>query len=263
MRFLNALASIAVLLCGAAQAAVQSTSGAQPLSAFPGYGFSYEATWDGGPVNFKLSVVSPSHGTYPSSDPYQSTYAYVDLLLDTANGWPADLTEMDLQVTWNVKFINMATGATELPSQFYGVPSAPPVYSYTSFTASEGPFVRCFRDSGTPALRISEPVCDVSTSITTLYGTNPANPSRQVGLGAASTASFHIRSGQLLYPSSDPSCPSCMTPGHDLIELPTLYLQGYATITPVDEPSEMALAVVGLALLARAARRSSHKRLRP
>lgn len=116
---------------------------------------------------------------------YQTARADVSVLLAPEEPLTADLTAFDLQVTMKIRYINLATGATEAPSQFYNKPHNG--MSYTYFAAPHYPG-GCFASGAMPELRFSNSVCSISTSLSTSGGSNLAWQPLSSPLESVSTA---------------------------------------------------------------------------
>lgn len=65
MKALKFFGGLAVLAADVAHADVHTVSGTGSFALFSGYGFSCEATWDSGPINYNFTFSSLSDGITP------------------------------------------------------------------------------------------------------------------------------------------------------------------------------------------------------
>lgn len=233
-----------------AQAAQNSVSGTQSFGpSLAGYGFKYSVSW-ASDVAYDLSV--SGYGDYYDKNP-PWTYGFLSVTLALSPQSSVNLvgmTALDLAVSANVSFINLATGAPGLPPGFYSTTTKEMGKSWFNFYNMPE---TCTTPAGTVELRFSNPKCTVDSSVVV----SNALPDGRLAAVGDGIALVQARSGHYLSPSDDPNCASlsCMTLRRDAVQASRIFFTAGATVGAVPEPSTFALLSFGGLVLGFMARR--------
>lgn len=236
---LAAALALPALWAGAARAAQQITTGTFEFAAAPGYGFKYSATWDSS-VAFELRANGNAQ-FFPNG--WSSVGGYITLVPTApVSASFSNLTSLSVQAQLSISFVNLTTGAFELPPAVYVpfVPTWKPDINY--HIGRGGP---CTSPGGDVELRFSNSKCSFSTTLTK----DNALPDGRFAASAKATANLQVQAGQYLKVSDDPACASlsCMTTGHDVINRDGITL--LANVSMVPEPSTWGLLLAGVSVL--------------
>lgn len=235
-----AVATALAISGGPAEAAPHTTAGTFAFSSTPGYGFKYSATWDSS-VDFELRAYGNAQ-FFPNG--WSSVGGYITLVPTApVSASFSSLTSLSVQAQLSISFVNLTTGAFELPPAVYVpfVPTWKPDIFY--YIGRGGP---CTSPGSDVELRFSNSKCSFSTTLTK----DNALPDGRFAASAQATANLQVQAGQYLKVSDDPVCASlsCMTPGHDVINRDGITL--LANVSMVPEPSTWWLLLVGVGVLA-------------
>jgi len=260
----------ATLLClpGLALASTGSFTDSGVFTTVPGYGYEIKGSYFTNVATF--SVFSDGADQYDRPYFDKRIFAGATLWPDV----PGSPETVDVSVTLDVRFVNLATGQTEFPSHLLNRSAIEPRYIVVAEGKGSGKaeVVTPWR----PVTRLSESTLTQSWSISDQLGPLNGNGGNvgykriicthtghcdDVLLASAAVhlefnASFNA--GSWLMPSLDPTCVGCMVQGRDTLWLNLISVG--VSVSAVPEPSTDLLFTLGVAGLLAYSRRLAVRR---